>query len=96
MRIVREDLEGDRIAELARFVLVYVELEELVVGELLACDGVCAMFFEPRDYVGELEDCTVRSTDRVLVGLEGEGAEVVRETFEGEGGLRLEAGRGAV
>lgn len=53
------------------------------------------MFFEPRYDVGEIEDYPVGVANGVCEGLEGEGAEVVGETAEGEGVLGGETGGGA-
>jgi hypothetical protein len=69
VRVVCKHLECNGVAELARLVLTHVELEELIVGELLAADGIGAVFFEPWDDVNELEDNTGVSAYGILVGL---------------------------
>ena len=91
MRVIRKDLKRNRIAELAGFVAVHVEFEELIVYQLLAGDRVRAVFFKPGNDVRELEDESCVGAYRVLVGLERQRAKVEGEPFEREVRLGLEA-----
>lgn len=46
-------------------ILLHVKLQQVAVVQLLAVDGVGAVFFEPWDNVGNVEDGTVARADRV-------------------------------
>lgn len=96
MRVVGKDLKGDRIAVFAGFIAVNVELDQLVIGERLAGDGVRAVLLEPWDDVREFKDVAGGGANRVREGLEGERADVEGKAFEREGGFRLVAAGGAV
>jgi hypothetical protein len=53
------------------------------------------VLLEPRDNVREFKDGAIARAHWVLEGLEGDGAEIVGESPEGNGGFGGEAGGGA-
>ena len=83
MRVVRKDLVGNRIDHLVLIVLEEVQLDQIGGLEGLSVDGVGAVFGEPWEDVVGVEDCAFGGTDGGFEGLEGEGAKVEGETFEG-------------
>lgn len=83
MRVVSEDLERHGIDHLALIVLREIKLNQFGALHRKARDGIGAVFLEPGEDVGEVEDGAVARADGVGEGLEGNGAEVEGESLEG-------------
>lgn len=88
VRVVRENFVCDRINHLSVIVLRKVELHEFGGFEGGAIDRVRSMLQQPRQNVVDVEDGAVRCADGGFEGLEGDGAEVEWESFEGRAGSR--------
>lgn len=83
MRAIREHLVGNRIYQLALFVFEDMQLDQICSVKGLSIDGVGTMVSDPWQESFNVEDCAFGGTDGVIKGLEGQGAVVERETFEG-------------
>lgn len=83
MGVVGEDLVRDRIDVLIVLILAEGKLNQIAGLQRRAVDGICAMFLEPWQDIGEIEYSASRCTDWVLEWLEGEGAEIVWESLKG-------------
>ena len=69
MRVVRKDLVGNRIDHLALVILQEMQLDQIRSPEGLSVDGVGAVFGEPWEEVGGIEDGAFGGTDGGFEGL---------------------------
>lgn len=77
MGIIRKDLESHWIHHFPFIVLVEVELYQLIRSQGLTRDRIRAMFLQPWEDIGNVEDCPVNGADGMGERLQGDGAEIV-------------------
>ncbi len=77
MGVVRKNLEGHWIHHLPFIILVEMELYQLIRSQRLSSDRIRAMFLQPWENIGNVENGPINGADRMGKRLQGDGAEII-------------------